>query len=166
MNKCSEFVSTSNRIFRRLSNKGFATRRNGRQDARFYFQSRARPVNEGDPYVVFTFWNSRQDFLNWVRSDEFVKGHAQSAPCQRTRSLKQMFWRCMRSFRIRLGRSWNPSRAAVNSGCISLECADLSAPSSGATCRGHCKLNQLCETWRQAATDQALTGQRTPRTRA
>jgi heme oxygenase (mycobilin-producing) len=37
-----------------------------------------RPVNEGDPYVVFTIWNSRQDFLNWVRSDEFVKGHAQS----------------------------------------------------------------------------------------
>jgi heme-degrading monooxygenase HmoA len=23
-----------------------------------------RPVNEGDPYVVFTTWNSRQDFLN------------------------------------------------------------------------------------------------------
>ena len=37
-----------------------------------------RPVNEGDPYVVFTIWNSRSDFLNWVRSDEFVKGHAQS----------------------------------------------------------------------------------------
>ena len=37
-----------------------------------------RPVNEGDPYVVFTIWQSRQDFLNWVRSDEFVKGHAQS----------------------------------------------------------------------------------------
>ena len=37
-----------------------------------------RPVNEGDPYVVFTVWKSRQDFLNWVRSDEFVKGHAQS----------------------------------------------------------------------------------------
>ena len=37
-----------------------------------------RPVNEGDPYVVFTLWNSREDFLNWVRSDEFVKGHAQS----------------------------------------------------------------------------------------
>ena len=37
-----------------------------------------RPVNEGDPYVVFTTWESRQDFLNWVRSDEFVKGHAQS----------------------------------------------------------------------------------------
>jgi heme-degrading monooxygenase HmoA len=37
-----------------------------------------RPVNEGDPYVVFTLWNSREDFLNWVRSDAFVKGHAQS----------------------------------------------------------------------------------------
>jgi heme-degrading monooxygenase HmoA len=37
-----------------------------------------RPVNEGDPYVVFTIWNSRDNFLNWVRSDEFVKGHAQS----------------------------------------------------------------------------------------
>lgn len=37
-----------------------------------------RPVNEGEPYVVFTIWNSRQDFLNWVRSDAFTKGHAQS----------------------------------------------------------------------------------------
>ncbi len=37
-----------------------------------------RPVNEGDPYVVFTVWNNRQDFLGWVRSDAFIKGHAQS----------------------------------------------------------------------------------------
>ena len=37
-----------------------------------------RPVNEGDPYVVFTLWNSRADFMNWVRSEEFIKGHAQS----------------------------------------------------------------------------------------
>lgn len=37
-----------------------------------------RPVNDGDPYVVFTLWNSRADFVNWVRSDAFVKGHAQS----------------------------------------------------------------------------------------
>lgn len=37
-----------------------------------------RPVNEGDPYVVFTVWESRKDFMNWVRSDDFVKGHAQS----------------------------------------------------------------------------------------
>src|SRR5205809_291622 len=25
-----------------------------------------RPVNEGDPYVVFTTWNSRLVFRNWV----------------------------------------------------------------------------------------------------
>lgn len=37
-----------------------------------------RPVNEGDPYVVFTVWQSREDFLGWVRSDAFAKGHAQS----------------------------------------------------------------------------------------
>ena len=37
-----------------------------------------RPVNPDDPYVVFTYWTTRQDFLNWVRSDEFAKGHAKS----------------------------------------------------------------------------------------
>lgn len=37
-----------------------------------------RPVNEGDPYVVLTTWDSRQQFLDWVRSEEFQKGHAQS----------------------------------------------------------------------------------------
>ena len=37
-----------------------------------------RPVNEGDPFVVFTTWESREECLNWVRSDAFVKGHAQS----------------------------------------------------------------------------------------
>jgi heme-degrading monooxygenase HmoA len=37
-----------------------------------------RPVNEGDPNVVFTIWDSREDFMDWVRSDAFVKGHAQS----------------------------------------------------------------------------------------
>ena len=37
-----------------------------------------RPVNDGDPYVVFTIWNNREDFMNWVRSEEFIKGHAQS----------------------------------------------------------------------------------------
>jgi len=42
-----------------------------------------RPVNEGDPYVVFTVWQSRHDFLNWVRSDEFVRGHAQSGTLPR-----------------------------------------------------------------------------------
>ena len=42
-----------------------------------------RPVNEGDPYVVFTTWESRADFLNWVRSDAFAKGHAQSGTLPR-----------------------------------------------------------------------------------
>ena len=42
-----------------------------------------RPANEGDPYVVFTVWRSRGDFLNWVRSDEFVRGHAQSGTLPR-----------------------------------------------------------------------------------
>jgi len=45
---------------------------------RVCFQPGPSSVNDGDPYVVFTIWNSREDFLNWVRSDEFVKGHAQS----------------------------------------------------------------------------------------
>lgn len=38
-----------------------------------------RPVNEGDPYVILTTWNSREDFMKWVRSEEFQKGHAQSS---------------------------------------------------------------------------------------
>ena len=42
-----------------------------------------RPVNDGEPYVVFTIWESRQDFINWVRSDAFVKGHAQSGTLPR-----------------------------------------------------------------------------------
>ncbi len=37
-----------------------------------------RPVNDGDPYIVFTLWESRKDFENWVDSEEFRKGHAQS----------------------------------------------------------------------------------------
>ncbi len=37
-----------------------------------------RPVNEDDPYVVLTFWESRKDFENWIESEEFRKGHAQS----------------------------------------------------------------------------------------
>ena len=37
-----------------------------------------RPVNEGDPYVVLTLWESRDNFTNWIKSDEFIKGHSQS----------------------------------------------------------------------------------------
>lgn len=44
----------------------------------FIFNQVLRPVNEGDPYVVFTLWESRKDFENWVKSEEFRKGHSQS----------------------------------------------------------------------------------------
>jgi heme oxygenase (mycobilin-producing) len=37
-----------------------------------------RPVNEGDPYVVLTWWESREAFLAWTRSAEFRQGHARS----------------------------------------------------------------------------------------
>ena len=37
-----------------------------------------RPVNEGDPYIVLTLWQSRKDFEAWIRSDAFVHGHAKS----------------------------------------------------------------------------------------
>lgn len=37
-----------------------------------------RPVNEDDPYVVFTLWESRQHFETWIKSEEFTRGHAQS----------------------------------------------------------------------------------------
>lgn len=37
-----------------------------------------RPVNEGDPYIVLTLWSSRADFMAWIRSDEFLQGHAKS----------------------------------------------------------------------------------------
>ncbi len=42
-----------------------------------------RPVNDGEPYVVFTVWESRADFDAWVRSDAFVKGHARSGTLPR-----------------------------------------------------------------------------------
>ncbi|HEX9961243.1 MAG TPA: antibiotic biosynthesis monooxygenase, partial [Pyrinomonadaceae bacterium] len=48
-----------------------------------------RPVNDGDPYVVFTVWNSREDFMNWVRSEEFIKGHAQSGTLPKEAYFKQ-----------------------------------------------------------------------------
>ena len=32
-----------------------------------------RPVNDDDPYVVFTLWESRKDFESWVESEEFRK---------------------------------------------------------------------------------------------
>ena len=37
-----------------------------------------RPVKKDDPYIVLTFWESREEFKNWVNSEEFRKGHSQS----------------------------------------------------------------------------------------
>ncbi|MGO8673293.1 MAG: antibiotic biosynthesis monooxygenase family protein [Capsulimonadaceae bacterium] len=42
-----------------------------------------RPVNDGDPYIVQTLWNSRADFEAWIRSDEFMQGHAKSGTMPR-----------------------------------------------------------------------------------
>jgi len=37
-----------------------------------------RPASSDDPYIVMTFWQSKQDFDNWVNSEAFQKGHAKS----------------------------------------------------------------------------------------
>lgn len=37
-----------------------------------------RPVNPGDPYVVLTWWESREVFEAWTGSEEFREGHARS----------------------------------------------------------------------------------------
>ncbi len=37
-----------------------------------------RPVTGEDPYIVMTFWDSKEDFEAWVDSDAFKKGHARS----------------------------------------------------------------------------------------
>lgn len=44
----------------------------------FLWNKVLRPVNPGQPYVVLTLWESRAAFEDWVRSDEFVKGHKRS----------------------------------------------------------------------------------------
>lgn len=37
-----------------------------------------RPTQPGDPYIVFTLWESRTHFEAWTTSDAFLKGHARS----------------------------------------------------------------------------------------
>ncbi len=37
-----------------------------------------RPTQEGDPYVVMTFWESEAHFNAWTQSDAFKEGHARS----------------------------------------------------------------------------------------
>ena len=42
-----------------------------------------RPTDEGDPYIVLTFWQSHDDFEAWTKSDAFIKGHARSGTLPR-----------------------------------------------------------------------------------
>jgi heme-degrading monooxygenase HmoA len=37
-----------------------------------------RPTEPEAPYIVLTFWDSREAFEAWTRSDAFTKGHARS----------------------------------------------------------------------------------------
>jgi heme-degrading monooxygenase HmoA len=37
-----------------------------------------RPINDGDPYIVLTFWEAREHFEAWIQSPEFRGGHARS----------------------------------------------------------------------------------------
>ncbi|BDP41955.1 antibiotic biosynthesis monooxygenase [Deinococcus aetherius] len=37
-----------------------------------------RPTGEGEPFVVLTFWESREAFEAWTNSDAFRQGHARS----------------------------------------------------------------------------------------
>jgi len=38
-----------------------------------------RPTQPDMPYVVMTFWESKEHFEAWTNSDEFKQGHAQSS---------------------------------------------------------------------------------------
>lgn len=42
-----------------------------------------RPTKEGEPFVVLTFWESREAFEAWTTSDAFRKGHARSGSLPR-----------------------------------------------------------------------------------
>lgn len=38
-----------------------------------------RPTEEGQPYIVLTFWESHAHFKAWTESEEFKQGHARSS---------------------------------------------------------------------------------------
>ena len=44
----------------------------------FIFNQLLRPARAGDPYVVFTQWESYDAFRAWTQSDAFKEGHAKS----------------------------------------------------------------------------------------
>lgn len=37
-----------------------------------------RPNKSSDPYIVLTFWETREHFNAWVKSDAFVQGHSRT----------------------------------------------------------------------------------------
>ncbi len=41
------------------------------------------PTRDGDPFVVLTFWESREAFEAWTSSDAFRQGHARSGSLPR-----------------------------------------------------------------------------------
>jgi heme-degrading monooxygenase HmoA len=46
-----------------------------------------RPSKADDPYVVMTFWETKEHFEAWTQSDEFKEGHARAG-----RLPKDAFW--------------------------------------------------------------------------
>ena len=42
-----------------------------------------RPTQEGKPYIVLTYWESKADFENWTQSEQFKQGHARSGSLPR-----------------------------------------------------------------------------------
>lgn len=35
-----------------------------------------RPLKDGQPYIVMTFWDRREDFESWMKSGQFTRGHS------------------------------------------------------------------------------------------
>ena len=48
-----------------------------------------RPLQKETPYVVQTFWESRDAFHGWMSSDSFKKSHAQSSTLPKYGMIKQ-----------------------------------------------------------------------------
>lgn len=34
-----------------------------------------KPHGEGDPYLIVSFWDSKENFDTWTKSEEFLEGH-------------------------------------------------------------------------------------------
>lgn len=35
-----------------------------------------RPNKEEDEYLIVSYWDTEEDFVNWTKSESFIKGHA------------------------------------------------------------------------------------------